>query len=143
MEVKQKVNELIRLYKTSDPFELAECCDITLWDNKSLGGLYANYVKYEDKQFIMVDKDTTPPERWNFVCAHELGHALFTPDANTQWMRQYKIGTNADRVEYLANQFAVELLLNDEFLKENEGISIYTLADSVGVPQKFVSLKKM
>lgn len=35
------------------------------------------------------------------------------------------MSVNADLVEHLANQFAVELLLNDAYLAEHEGCSLY------------------
>lgn len=77
-----------------------------------------------------------------FVCAHELGHALCTPNDNTQWLKTYTMDINADRVERLANMFAVELLLNDGYLAEHPGTSIYTLAHCRGVPHRFIKLKK-
>ena len=74
--------------------------------------------------------------------AFKLGHALYTPKDNTQWLKTYTTSINADRVERVANEFAVELLLNDEYLLEHNGSSIYKLAECRGVPQQFVRLKK-
>ena len=55
----------------------------------------------------------------NFVCAHELGHALCTTKENTQWLKTYTMSINSDKIERIANTFAVELLLPDTYLKEN------------------------
>lgn len=107
-----------------------------------LGGKYGNYLKYKRSKFIIIDDTRTPEAMLPFVCAHELGHALCTPNDNTQWLKTYTMDINADRVERLANTFAVELLLNDEYLAEHPGTSIYTLANCRGVPHRFIKLKK-
>ena len=72
---------------------------------------------------------------------HELGHAVCTPDANTSWISAYTLALNTDRIEREANTFAVELLLPDDFVRENEGCSIYQLARLRGVPEELVELK--
>ena len=74
--------------------------------------------------------------------AHELGHALCTPNDNTQWLKTYTMSINADRVERVANEFAVELLLNDDYLSEHDDCSIYKLAECRGVPRQFIQLKR-
>ena len=107
-----------------------------------LGGKYGNYLKYKRSKFIIIDAQRTPESMLPFVCAHELGHALCTPNDNTQWLKTYTMDINADRVERLANMFAVELLLNDGYLAEHPGTSIYTLANCRGVPHRFIKLKK-
>ena len=76
-----------------------------------------------------------------FVCAHELGHALCTPNDNTQWLKTYTMSVNADRVEHIANSFAIELLLNDTYINDNPDCSIYDLANIRGVPMQFIKLK--
>ena len=53
----------------------------------------------------------------------------------------YTLALNTDRIEREANTFAVELLLPDSFIRENEGCSIYQLARLRGVPEELVGLK--
>ena len=79
--------------------------------------------------------------RMRWTLAHELGHAVCTPDANTSWISAYTLALNTDRIEREANTFAVELLLPDSFIRENEGCSIYQLARLRGVPEKLAELK--
>lgn len=140
MDVHEKVTNLIKKYKTGNPFKLAEYKNINII-YANLGGIYGNYVQYRRAKFIIIDNERTPEELMNFVCAHELGHALFTPNDNTQWLKTYTMKTNADKIEYIANQFAVELLLNDECISEHMDKSIYSLADHKGVPHEFIPLK--
>lgn len=141
MEIQRKVRKLIRRYKTDDPFALAEARNIHIIYG-DLGGKLGNYLKYKRSKFIIIDDKRTPSDLLNFVCAHELGHALCTPDDNTQWLKTYTMSINASRVEHVANQFAVELLLNDEYLADHEDCSLYDLARCRGVPKQFIQLKK-
>lgn len=141
MDVRRTVATLIRRYKTDDPFRLAAYKNIRII-YADLGGKFGNYLKYKRSKFIIIDDKRTPEILLPFVCAHELGHALCTPDDNTQWLKTYTMSINADRVERLANTFAVELLLNDGYLAEHPGTSIYTLAACRGVPHRFIQLKK-
>lgn len=141
MDVQRKVATLIRRYKTDDPFRLAAYKNIRIM-YADLGGKFGNYLKYKRSKFIIIDDKRTPESLLLFVCAHELGHALCTPDENTQWLKTYTMSINADRIEHLANQFAVELLLNDGYIAEHEGFSIYALANCKGVPHQFIQLKK-
>lgn len=141
MDFHQKVTALIRQCKTDDPFRIAALKNIQIIYN-DLGGKFGNYIKYKRSRIIILDDVRTPDNILPFVCAHELGHALFTPDDNTQWIKTYTMSVNADCIERIANQFAVELLLNDDYIADNKDYSIYNLADCRGVPHKFIPLKK-
>lgn len=141
MDVRRTVATLIRRYKTDDPFRLAAYKNIRII-YADLGGKFGNYLKYKRSKFIIIDDERTPEWMLPFVCAHELGHALCTPDDNTQWLKTYTMSINADRVERLANQFAVELLLNNDYVAAHQEVSIYTLANCRGVPHRFIPLKK-
>ena len=76
-----------------------------------------------------------------FVCAHELGHGICTPDENTELLQAYSRGLDS-RIERRANLFAVELLLNDDYLQENAECSIYTLGAMRGIPEDIIGLKE-
>lgn len=141
MDVHREAAALIRRYKTDDPFRLAAYTHIRII-YADLGGKFGNYLKYKRSKFIIIDDTRTPEALLPFVCAHELGHALCTPDDNTQWLKTYTMSINADRVERLANQFAVELLLNDDYLAAYPDVSIYVLANCRGIPHRFIPLKK-
>lgn len=141
MDIRQKVAELIRRYKTDDPFLIADLKNIHIVYG-DLGGKFGNYIKYKRSKFIILDDKRTPERMLPFVCAHELGHALCTPNDNTQWLKTYTMTINADCIERMANEFAVELLLNDEYIADHAEHSIYNLADCRGVPRRFIELKK-
>ena len=129
-------------HKTDDPFQIAEYKDIHIIYG-DLGGKFGNYIKYKRSKFIILDDKRTPERMIPFVCAHELGHALCTPNDNTQWLKTYTMSINADCIERLANQFAVELLLNDRYITDHAEYSIYDLAACRGVPHQFILLKSV
>ncbi|MBR2214395.1 MAG: ImmA/IrrE family metallo-endopeptidase [Selenomonadaceae bacterium] len=143
MDVKQKVLRLIRRYHTDDPLRLADALGIHVIYGDLGGVRYGNYMRYKREKFIFLDTNTTPPGLLTYVAAHELGHAVCTPTANTTWLRSYTMSVNADIVERKANTFAVELLLNDYYLKEYADCGLEILGATKGVPLEMLALKRV
>ena len=141
MNIRKKVQQLIRRHGTNDPERLARTMGINVIYIDLGGSVYGTYLKYKRVKTILIDAERTPEHLRRFVLAHELGHAVCTPDANTSWISAYTLALNTDRIEREANTFAVELLLPDSFIRENEGCSIYQLARLRGVPERLVELK--
>lgn len=141
MDIRKKVQQLIRRHGTNDPERLARTMGINVIYIDLGGSVYGTYLKYKRVKTILIDAERTPEHLRRFVLAHELGHAVCTPDANTSWISAYTLALNTDRIEREANTFAVELLLPDSFIRENEGCSIYQLARLRGVPERLVELK--
>ena len=141
MDIRKKVQQLIRRHGTNDPERLARTMGINVIYIDLGGSVYGTYLKYKRVKTILIDAERTPEHLRRFVLAHELGHAVCTPDANTSWISAYTLALNTDRIEREANTFAVELLLPDDFVRENEGCSIYQLARLRGVPEGLVVLK--
>lgn len=141
MDIRKKVQQLIRRHGTNDPERLARTMGINVIYIDLGGSVYGTYLKYKRVKTILIDAERTPEHLRRFVLAHELGHAVCTPDANTSWISAYTLALNTDRIEREANTFAVELLLPDDFVCENEGCSIYQLARLRGVPEELAGLK--
>ncbi|NMD99900.1 ImmA/IrrE family metallo-endopeptidase [Selenomonas bovis] len=141
MDIRKKVQQLIRRHGTNNPERLARTMGINVIYIDLGGSVYGTYLKYKRVKTILIDAERTPEHLRRFVLAHELGHAVCTPDANTSWISAYTLALNTDRIEREANTFAVELLLPDSFIRENEGCSIYQLARLRGVPEGLVELK--
>ena len=141
MNIRKKVQQLIRRHGTNDPERLARTMGINVIYIDLGGSVYGTYLKYKRVKTILIDAERTPEHLRRFVLAHELGHAVCTPDANTSWISAYTLALNTDRIEREANTFAVELLLPDDFVRENEGCSIYQLARLRGVPEELLCLK--
>ena len=140
MDVKRKAESIIKRYGTSDPYRIAKCLHIII-EYAPLGGVkFANYLRYKRTQIIIIDAMVAPPHMLPSILAQEIGQALCTPDANTAWLASYTLG-NDKKAERIANQFAVELLLNDAYLREHAEFGLHELARMRGVPDEHVQLK--
>ncbi|HHT7139357.1 ImmA/IrrE family metallo-endopeptidase [Bacillus cereus] len=140
MDIKEYVLNIIEKYKTTDPFEIAkEKNIIVLFED--LGNTLGFYNTYKRFKFIHINNQIDEITQ-RFVCAHELGHAVLHPKANTPFLRNQTF-FSVDRLEVEANTFAVELLLTDEMVSayEDTHLSIQEVAEIHGVPGGFARLK--
>lgn len=140
MDVKRKAESVIKKCGTTNPFEIARRLHMHVQYGPLGGVKYANYLRYKRTQIIIIDSDVAPSNLLPFILAHEIGHALCTPDANTAWMASYTFGSDR-KAEKIANHFAVELLLNDAYLRDNAEYGLYELAQMRGVPEEHIYLK--
>ena len=143
MDISATVNRLIKYCGTDNPVRIAKELGIQIMYEPLGGSKYGHYIRYKRIKIIIIDKEVIPPEMFLFVFAHELGHAICTPNENTQWLDQYTLGINSSIAESKANEFAVKLLLNDGYIKNYPEISAYTLAKNRGIPRNLVCLKKV
>ena len=102
------IRQLIRKYKTNDPFELAERLNINVW-YRDLGretrGLYIRKLR---RRYIVIHEDLD--DIWKrFVCAHELGHDRLHPGLSRFWLDEHSF-FHVGKFERQANKFAVRLL---------------------------------
>jgi Zn-dependent peptidase ImmA (M78 family) len=141
MDVKRTASRLIKRYHTNDPVKLAEYKNIIVTYG-DLGGKLGNYLEYHRCQFIIIDPARAPEPLHRFICAHELGHALCTPKANTRWLKAYTLSLDC-KIESIANQFAVELMLPDSIIQQHPNISVYELAEAYGIPHSMIKLKNL
>lgn len=75
-----------------------------------------------------------------FACAHELGHALLHPDANTPFLTKYTY-LSVDKYEIEANKFALELLVPDELLLEYQDCTIDQVSRAIGYQRNLIELR--
>ncbi|HIY28871.1 MAG TPA: ImmA/IrrE family metallo-endopeptidase [Firmicutes bacterium] len=133
MEIKQRVNRLCRKYGTRDPFELAERMNI-LVVREPLGSINGYYNQCYRQKFIHINEELEE-YRQKFTCAHELGHAVLHPKANTPFLRDNTL-FSVSRLEREANCFAAELLCPDEVLLEYPGCTVGELARILGIREE-------
>ncbi|OOZ75713.1 hypothetical protein BHL35_28390 [Bacillus cereus] len=140
MDIKEYVLNIIAKYQTIDPFEIARQKNIIVLF-EDLGNTLGFYNTYKRFKFIHINNQIEETTQ-RFVCAHELGHALLHPKANTPFLRNQTF-FSVDRLEIEANTFAVELLLTDEIVStyEDTRLSIQEVAEIHGVPSGFARLK--
>ena len=133
MEIKQRVNRLCRKYGTRDPFELAERMNI-LVVREPLGSINGYYNQCYRQKFIHINEELEE-YRQKFTCAHELGHAVLHPKANTPFLRDNTL-FSVSRLARGANCFAAELLCPDEVLLEYPGYTVGELARILGIREE-------
>ncbi|PFD67315.1 MULTISPECIES: ImmA/IrrE family metallo-endopeptidase [Bacillus cereus group] len=140
MKIKEYVLEIVKKHGTANPFEIAKRKNILVLF-EDLGNTLGFYNTYKRFKFIHINNRIDETIQ-RFVCAHELGHALLHPKANTPFLRN-KTLFSIDRLEIEANTFAVELLLPDEMISEYQdtNLSIQEVAEIYGIPKSFARLK--
>ncbi|BFH13497.1 ImmA/IrrE family metallo-endopeptidase [Paenibacillus melissococcoides] len=129
------IRQLIRKYKTNDPFELANHLNITVWYRDLGKGTRGLYIKKLCRRYIVIHEDLD--EQWQrFVCAHELAHDRLHPGMSRFWLDEYTL-FNAGKFERQANKFAIRLLTYGDRLNRDE--SIIDLLRRNGVPEEMKS----
>ncbi len=113
--IRHTVASLCRRYNSRDPFQIVNEMGILL-TFEPLGALNGYYTKKYRIKHIHINEQLSEFDQ-RFACAHELGHAVQHPDANTPFLTQNTY-LSVDKLEYEANKFAVEFLIPDDALYE-------------------------
>lgn len=130
--------KLIKKYGTSDPFELADALHITVL-YEELGTIHGYYNKPLRMKQIHINCNLNEKMK-KFTCAHELGHAILHPDANTPFLRNSTF-FSIEKMEKEANTFAMYLLVPDEILSENNNLTTEQLSRVLGYEQALIKLR--
>lgn len=138
--IQEEVKKLIQKYSSNCPFEIARSLGIII-QYGDLGNTLGFYLHDSRIKFININQYLHEILQ-RFVCAHELGHAILHPKANTPFLRRNTL-FSVDKIEVEANTFAVELLIPDEKIYEyrNTNLSIEQLGEIFGVPGGLAHLK--
>lgn len=130
MDQKRIANSLVRKYKTRDPFRIAESLDITVI-RTPLRGIRGFYQYLKRCAIIYIDS-SLPEYEARFVCAHEIGHALLHRGCNRIFMDSHTYFA-VNRYEIEANRFAVDILFDDDDLRDFLEHPVQLAADCMGV----------
>jgi Zn-dependent peptidase ImmA (M78 family) len=138
--IRYTTKKLITKHKTNDPFWIAQEKGIIVLFEE-LGSTLGYYHAHKRIQLIHINNKLNELEQ-RFVCAHELGHAILHPRANTPFLKKSTF-FSIDKIEVEANTFAVELLLPDDFINDFRDTShtLQDLAAMNGIPREFAKLK--
>jgi Zn-dependent peptidase ImmA (M78 family) len=139
----EKVQSLVKKYKTRDPEELIDCMNIKLVsikDSKHLLGMYHVILR---NRFIFIADDVGRQRK--LILAHELGHDQLHRDLVSNGIAFHENGLFVDnsRNELQANIFAAHLLIPDEDIINLlcEGVDDRSLSEELGVDINLVNLK--
>ena len=138
MYIPDIVADLVKRYKTRDPFELCDHLRIHILHHP-LGEIRGYYIKRRREKYIVLSSSLTTSER-TVVCGHELGHAILHTELSTPF---YQTNTlfSKDKFEMQANLFAADLLIPDELIYQYEGFTIRQIAYAEGLNEELLRLK--
>lgn len=139
IRVKLLAEKILRKYKNKSLREILNIRNVIVIDSMPLISVKGFYQYIQRNNIIYIDCNLKPLEA-KFVLAHEFGHMLMHKGQNAMFLDSRGI-SSLDKYECQANSFAVEFLLPDRYLRENQEYGIYTLARIRGVPEEFVKLK--
>ena len=139
----QAVSKLIKKYGTRDPYELCDAMHIYLY-RKDMQKKLKGFFFYQSRQKSIVIDSNVNEVLERILIAHELGHAVLHREVammhGLQDMEMFE--GSAKPMEYEANLFAAELLLEDdgvmELLREK---TFFETAMALKVPAALLDFK--
>lgn len=130
MNQKRIANSLAHKFGTRNPFQIAEELGIIII-RTPLTGIRGFYQYIKRCRIIYLD-NSLDENTERFVCAHELGHAILHRNHNRIFLDTCTSLTSS-RYELEADRFAVDLLYDDDDLREYMEHPIQAAADLMGV----------
>ena len=136
--------KLVRKYHTSNPFTLAKRLGIIV-------KYCSDFVKQRGASAIILGNrfifiNTNLSEQMQImVCAHELAHQLLHKShyGKEAWVLNHELFDLRDELEYEANVFAANLLIDDDEMFDllHEGCNIVATASGLGINVNLLVLK--
>ena len=138
VDIKRKVNQLVRLFGTRDPFEMIKGMNVILVFYP-LDGVRGFYQYFKRNNIIYIDESLSRHDQ-RFVCAHELGHMFLHKRSNALFM-DTRTQFNTSRYELEADRFAVNLLISDSVFEEYSDYNTDQLSRLLGYDEKLIELR--
>ena len=138
MDIKKRVNELVRKHQSRDPFTIIRGLNVIVI-YAPLVGVRGFYQYFQRNNIIYIDENL-PKHEQSFVCAHELGHMFLHKNANAIFM-DTRTQFNTHRYEVEANTFAMELLIGDDILAECEEYTIDQISHLLGYQKELIQFR--
>lgn len=137
-------SDLVKKYKTHDPFEIASCLNINVMMCKDFADLKGMYRVILGNRFIFINEDLDKNMQ-KIVCAHEIGHdRLHRRFAQTGGLPKFMLYDMTTKPEYEANVIASEILLDTKELLGyifDDGYTAGQIASITGTDVNLVALK--
>ncbi len=132
-QIDHKINELVKLYQTRNPFRIARELKILVLE-ENIDGIYGYYSKFNQIKIIHINSAMSDIEK-HITCSHELGHCILHPKENTPMLSK-KTLTSELKIEKEANYFATHLIV-DPSIEGFEYMSKYEKLICFGLPDEF------
>lgn len=134
---------VFRQCRSRDPLRIAKDLDIEVLMRGDFVHQKGAFCVVLDQSFIILN-DRLPESELRQVCAHELGHALLHREvAEKSVLCEYDLFNMATSIEYEANVFASELLIDPQEMREllGAGSDIYSAARALDVNVNLLIIK--
>ena len=138
-DVKRLVAYYVKKYETRNPFRLAEYLNVFVHVGP-LGSRAGCYMFLKNHKCIFLNEDLNEQERM-LVMAHELAHSIMHRKENCYFIRNKTLLLTSE-IETEANMFAAELLIPDEIIMENPGLTKAQIACLAGYDERIMEFKK-
>lgn len=138
MKLKRMAESLVRKFKTRNPFAIAEALGFVVL-RVPLAGIRGYYQHIHRCTIIYIDSGLDWWEE-DFVCAHEIGHALLHRGCNRIFMdtnTYFKV----DQYEIEADKFALNLLYSDDDVACFFCLPTEVFADAAGVSTEMATYR--
>ena len=129
--ITKKIKSITKKFETNNPFKIAKELGIEVV-YEVLGKALGYYSRHFRVKVIHINQNANEHNK-EFICAHELGHAIFHPDANTPFLKR-KTLFSTDQIELEANFFAINLL----FSSINGCVTAKEAIEQYGIPEQLV-----
>ncbi|MGO5421894.1 ImmA/IrrE family metallo-endopeptidase [Mediterraneibacter faecis] len=139
-DVKRLVAYYVKKYETRNPFRLAEYLNVFVHVGP-LGSRDGCYMFLKNHKCILLNEDLNEQERM-LVMAHELAHSIMHRKENCYFIRNKTLLLTSE-IETEANMFAAELLIPDDLIYENPGMSKSQIARLAGYDERIMDFKKI
>lgn len=139
-DVKRLVAYYVKKYETRNPFRLAEYLNVFVHVGP-LGSRAGCYMFLKNHKCIFLNEDLNEQERM-LVMAHELAHSIMHRKENCYFIRNKTLLLTSE-IEAEANMFAAELLIPDDLIYENPGMSKSQIARLAGYDERIMEFKKI
>ena len=143
--IKQEANRLKMKYQTDDPYEICRAMKIQVMKQpmgKNAKSCKGFFLVSSRCKLIMINSDL-PESIQRIILVHELGHADLHSDSAISAFHEFTFLDDTDRMEYEANIFAAELLLNAEDVFEalQQQMDFFQTASCLCVPPELLDFK--
>lgn len=138
-DVKRLVAYYVKKYNTRNPFELADYLGVEVQTGQ-LGERSGFYMFLKNHKCVFLNEDLEEHER-TLVMAHELAHSIMHRKENCYFIRNRTLMLTS-KIEIEANTFAAELLIPDEIIMENPGLTKSQIACLAGYDERIMEFKK-
>ena len=138
MDIKRKVDSLVRKHQTRNPFEIIRGLNVILVFAPLVDT--RGFYQYFQRNNIIYINENLPRHEQMLVCAHELGHMFLHKNTNAIFLDS-RTHLNTQRYETEANLFAMHLLISDDALQDYPDCTSKQLARMFGYSKELIDLR--